>query len=281
MKPVSALRVHDLRQTVRFYREGLHFRLDWVDEQAGVAQISPHEGAPMLLSAASATDIAPYMNEKFSELPAGKRIYCIMPDDLDVYRDGLVAKGLTPGAVQDDSGGRTLALTDPNGYIISFWQPPILTDSEVLERFERAPGLVIDALAGLTEEQFDLVRAPGKWSIRQTVHHMSDSASSSLVRILMALAESGRPFRQNPYSQDTWVTTLDHAHRPIGTAVALMGAMHAHVCAVVRGLENPLDRYLETDMAGKVTVRRMLTMLAGHVAGHSEQIRETRKVHEV
>jgi hypothetical protein len=277
MKPVNALRVQHLGEAVRFYADGLRFALDWASED--IAQVTPPEGAPMLLAAVSAVNIGVYMNEQFSELPAGRRIYCIVPDDLGEYREGLLARGLTPGAIHDEADGRTLEVADPDGYLISFWQPPLLTDAEVLERFDRAPGLVTDALAGLTEEQLDLVRAPGKWSIRQTVHHMADSASSSLVRVLMALAQPGRSFRQNPYSQDAWVTNLDHAHRPVGTAVALLAAITAHIGAIARGVEHPLDRHLETDLSGKVTVRRMLTMLAGHVGGHAEQIWETRRVH--
>jgi catechol 2,3-dioxygenase-like lactoylglutathione lyase family enzyme len=277
MKPVVALRVADLDKALRFYETGLRFHVNWAGERT--AQVTPPEGAPLLLATVSVADLSGYMNEIFSEVPVGRRMYCTMPDDLGEYREGLLARGLTPGAIHDEADGRTLEVADPDGYLISFWQPPLLTDAEVLERFDRAPGLVTDALAGLTEEQLDLVRAPGKWSIRQTVHHMADSASSSLVRVLMALAEPGRSFRQNPYSQDAWVTNLEHAHRPVGTAVALLAAITAHIGAIARGVEHPLDRHLETDLSGKVTVRRMLTMLAGHVGGHAEQIWQTRRVH--
>jgi catechol 2,3-dioxygenase-like lactoylglutathione lyase family enzyme len=285
-RPVNALRVGDLAASVQFYCEGLGFGLDWRDDAAGVAQVSPHGEMPLLLAAGTADEIAPYMNEVFSEVPPGRRLYLAPPGPMGEYRAALVARGVRATEIQvQDGGDQVMAVVDPDGYVLAFWQAAHLTDEEVMARFERGPALLRAALEGLTEAQLDLARAPGKWTIRQIVHHMVDSASSSLVRILMALAEPGRPFRNNPYSQDKWVAGLDHAHQPIETAVALLTAIHAHVSMLVHHVEAPLDRPLDrslaTDLGGTVTVRTMLTMLGAHVAGHVAQIRQTREVHGV
>lgn len=279
-KPTNALRVQDLEWAVQFYHQGLGYHLDFRAE--GVAQVSPPGGVPLLLARADLPEIDSYMYDTFSEVPKSKRIYCIAWQDLHQYRADLVARGLTPEPVAENAdGSHTMLITDPEGYTVSFWEALRLTDAEIVQRFADAPRLLAEALDGLTEAQLDLVRAPGKWSIRQTVHHMCDSASSTLVRLLMALAEPGRPFRSNPYNQDRWVDKLDHAHRPIGSAVALLTAIHEHVAILVRHLDNPLDRCLEADLAGRVTVRMMLSMLGSHVRHHSAQIRETRQVHGV
>ncbi len=279
-RPSTVLRVRDLNASVAFYHRGLGFDLDFTGDQ--VAQVTPPNGRPYLLALSGAGDVSAYMNQPFSEAPAGRRLYCFPPTRLDHYREALVGAGLEPGAViraEDESN--TMEIPDPDGYVVQFWEAPRWTDQELITHFERAPDLLQAALAGLTEAQLDLARAPGKWSIRQTVHHLADSASSSLVRLLMALAEPGRSFKSNPYSQDRWVAALGHERRPIASSVALLTAIHQHVALLVRHVDQPLDRTLETDLGGTVTVRHMLTLLTGHVAGHTAQIRETRSVHGI
>lgn len=280
-RPVSALRVADLNGSIAFYCDGLGFTLEWSDPGAGVAQIARAEGLPLLLAGHGLADITPYTDPPHLIAQAGKTLYMGAPTDLREYRDILAARGLpvNPVVVEPDDS-LVLTLTDPDGYRLSFWQEAVLTDEQILERYGAAPGRLQAALDGLNEAQLDLVRAPGKWSIRQTVHHLTDSDASSLVRILMALAEPGREFKSNPYSQDAWVAGLDAAHRPVGPSLALFAAIRGHVMALVQHLPGALDRSLETT-AGRTTARRMLSALAGHAIGHTAQILETRKVHGI
>jgi catechol 2,3-dioxygenase-like lactoylglutathione lyase family enzyme len=279
-RPVSALRVSDLNRSIAFWCGGLDYTLDWSDPEAGVAQISRAEGLPLLLARHDVADITSWTDPPHHVAPPGKTIYLMgAPMDLRAYHAALTAKGLQADPVitePDDS--LVLRLTDPDGYRPSFWQGPELTDAQIIERYAAAPAKLAEALDGLTEEQLDLVRAPGKWSIRQTVHHMTDSEATSLLRMLMALAEPGRAFNANPYSQDAWVAGLDAAHRPVGPSVALFTAIRAHVTALVRHLPGAMDRAVETP-AGRVTVRQTLYALCSHAIGHTAQILETRQVH--
>ncbi|MFZ5825961.1 MAG: DinB family protein [Bacillota bacterium] len=281
-RPVSALRVTNLNQSIRFYCDGLGLTLDWTDPAAGVAQVSRQGGLPLLLALPSVRDITPWTDPPHQVTEPGKRLYMAAPMDLQAYHAALIARGLQADPVITlEDGARAMELTDPDGYRPAFWQAPALTDEQVIERFASAPARLEEALAGLTEAQLDLVRAPGKWSIRQTVHHMTDSDASSLGRILMALAEPGRDFKSNPYNQDHWVEGLDSAHRPVETSVALFAAIRAHVTALVRHLPGALDRSVVTSATGTATVRQMLSLLGSHAIGHTAQILETRRVHGV
>lgn len=279
-RPVSALCVADLTASIAFYCDGLGYTLDWTDPEAGVAQISHGAALPLLLARQGVDDITPWTDPPHQVAPAGKMLYLNAPMGLTEYHAALAAKGLVvdPPVTRPD-GSLTLSLTDPDGYRPSFWQGPVLTDAEVIERFAAGPARLQAALDGLTEDQLDLVRAPGKWSIRQLVHHMTDSDATTLVRILMALAEPGREFKSNPYNQDTWVAGLDAAQRPVAPSLALCTAIRGHVTALVRHLPDALDRSIETTAAGRATVRQMLYLLGSHAIGHTAQVLETRQVH--
>ena len=46
--------------------------------------------------------------------------------------------------------------------------------NEILELFKRGPGILENALAGLSDTELDYVPSNGGWSIRQIVHHLVD-----------------------------------------------------------------------------------------------------------
>lgn len=200
-KPITALRVSDLDTAVRFYCEGMGYQLEW-HQPGEAAQIVLGGALPLLLLPLEATAFKHWLHEAYqSDAPVTRRIYVQAPMPIEAYQALLQRRGLVPGEVTAAADGtKTMALTDPDGRPVEIFQEPPLSDAEILERYEKGPAALVEALAGLTEEQLDLVRAPGKWSIRQIVHHMADSESSSLVRILMALAKPGRSFRNTPYN---------------------------------------------------------------------------------
>lgn len=45
--------------------------------------------------------------------------------------------------------------------------------NEILELFKRGPGILENALAGLSDTELDYVPSNGGWSIRQIVHHVN------------------------------------------------------------------------------------------------------------
>lgn len=278
-KPLTALRVGDVEASVRFYCDALGFALDWI-EPAGAAQVSPPAGLPLLLAKSGVTVDPGWVNEMWREARPGQRLYLMAPADLSGYSMSLLERGIaTAGAVERTDGSALLEVSDPDGYPVSFWQAPPWTDDEIVERYAAGPSRLEEAVGGLMEAHLDLVRAPGKWSIRQTVHHCADSEATSLVRILTALAEPRREFKNNPYSQDRWVAALGSDHRPIQASLALIHAIRAHVGSLVR-LPGALDRTLEGSLTGTVSVREMVRMLASHLIEHTEQVLQRRRVHE-
>lgn len=273
------LRVGDLERSTRFYRE-LGFAVRFIDPAAGVAVIDPADGHPFTL-ALPGVDATPWLHGVYEELTHGRQLYMGAPGgDLDAFHGRLVEQGLpVPPPEEAPDGGRVLVIQDPDGHRLSFWQGPEWTDQELLEIYTSASQRLAQALAGLTGDQLDLARAPGKWTIRQIVHHIADSDASSLVRILMCLAEPGRPYNNNPYDQDVWVERLDHAHRPVEPSLALIAAIRSHVAALVRHRPAALDGAVAPTLGGSMTARELIAMLASHALHHIAQIVETRRVH--
>ncbi len=273
VKPGKVIPVQDLAESLAFYVDTLGWK------PVATYPDAAHLEAPIghvLLAGPDTGDVSRYAAPNYKVFKPGAVIYLYTPDIEATARQ-------LPGAelIRTDWGERKLELADPNGYTISYWTESDLTDDQLLALFASAPDRLEEALAGLTEAQLDLTRAPGKWSIRQIVHHMTDSALGAVAGLRYAIAEPGRLYRPNPYDPDAWDAGLRSDRRPIQPSVALFRAVHEHLLQLIEHVPGALDRYTVNEAGSRQTVRRMVGMLGAHAAGHVEQIWQTRRVHGV
>lgn len=272
-KPTRAILVQDLAVSLEFYVQRLGLKL--VQPFPDAAHLETAFGH-VLLAGPSVADLARYMAPTYEVVKPGAVIYLFTPDIEATARQIPEAP-----LVRTDWGERRLQLTDPNGYTISYWTENDLTPEQMLALFRAAPDRLDEALAGLTEAELDLVRAPGKWSIRQIVHHITDSAIGTIARLRFGVAEPGRLYHPNTYSPDVWDRALASDRRPVGPSVALFRAVHGHMSQLIEFVPGALDGYTVSETGSKGTVSRSLGMLAAHAAGHIDQIWQTRRIHGV
>lgn len=277
-KPRLVLRVQDLDRSVSFYRDQLGWTLEWAEPARRVAQLRQPLGGGAVVTADPELDVRPYMDAAF-EAPSPGKIFYLPGTDLPGLAQQFAARGVT-GITEEVEGvfGRNLRVADPDGYIVGYFEELPLSDEDILAAYRHGPDSLEAALAGLKDAHLDLTRAPGKWSIRQTVLHVVDSDLTSLHRIKFALAEPGRAYAPNPYAQDNWAEGTDYAHRPIGTEVSLFRLAREHVLGMCAHLPSALDRTVVVN-GRTVAVRSMMKMVSWHIHGHIVQIEETRRVH--
>ncbi|HYG59153.1 MAG TPA: VOC family protein, partial [Symbiobacteriaceae bacterium] len=182
--PQAALRVTDLWVALKFYSQRLGFKAETAQESK--ARVTGPVGTPLLLCGPGYT--APGVHH-----PApGAWIYLFRPD-LAGLSEELSARGLEAGApVEPYPGFRHLLVEDPDGYVLVFWEPVPLTDEEILAIYRTGPERLQAALAGIDEAGLALRRAPGKWTVRETVHHLVDSDLATFHTLRLALALPGR-----------------------------------------------------------------------------------------
>jgi len=160
------------------------------------------------------------------------------------------------------------------------------TPAGVLDRFAAGPDELERALEGLSEADLDLARAPGKWTIRQIVHHVVVGDDMVTLRAKAALGSPGASFHGGWYDHEAWVDALDFAGRGTGPGLALLHANRQYVVHLVEHLPDAWERYVEVARPGapeghKMTVGTVILILAAHIPWHVEQIRATRALHGV
>jgi len=110
----------------------------------------------------------------------------------------------------------------------------------VLEHF---PQHLEDLVSALSDAQLDSAYRPGGWTVRQLVHHISDSHHNCYTRFKWALTE------QNPeikaYDEKGWAELFDSRTAPVQMSLEHLRAVHAKLVHLVKGLsEEDLKRKL-------------------------------------
>jgi hypothetical protein len=134
--------------------------------------------------------------------------------------------------------------------------------------------VVSEALLKITPEELDAAPAPGKWTVRQIVHHLADSEMTAAVRFRLLLAED-RPAIKG-YDQDVFASRL-HYDRAHEASLELFRSARASTAELMGCLTEPewLREGTHSDV-GRFGLDTWLRIYAPHAHKHADQIRQGR-----
>ena len=146
---------------------------------------------------------------------------------------------------------------------------------ELVARYRAGYDEVVNALAGVTDEELDRRPAPGKWTAREIVHHLADSEMTSAIRLRRLVAED------NPvivgYDQEEFARRLKY-DRPIAASLAALKAARETTCEILDRLtEAEWQRTGTHSEAGAYSVYKWLEIYGVHAHDHADQIRRARR----
>ena len=141
----------------------------------------------------------------------------------------------------------------------------------LIERYERGPKLIKDALAKVPPEALTWRPGPGKWSVHEVVCHCADSETTASVRIRFLIGED------NPtivgYDQDRWARRFDYHGLPLDLALRQLETVRAWTADLIRRLpEAAWSRAGTHTESGHYTAERWLELYAEHLEVHARQI---------
>ena len=147
------------------------------------------------------------------------------------------------------------------------------TRRQLIEKYKEGHRVVSDALKGLKDRDFD-ARLPGKWSIREIVHHLADSEMLAAVRLRRLVAEDRPGIRATDVGG--YVRRLFY-DRPVQNSLELFRVVRVSTAEI-------LDRMTDADWAregvhsetGRFTAEKWLEVFSQHAETHAEQIKRTR-----
>ena len=138
------------------------------------------------------------------------------------------------------------------------------------------------ALLALSDAATARYPAPGKWSPREILGHLIDSASNNHQRFVRAQFQSGLMF--SGYDQDAWVRVQQYQDAPWTELVTLWRAYNLHLARVMAAVPEPVrlqahDRHNLDEVAWRTvpaaepaTLDYFMNDYVGHLEHHLRQI---------
>lgn len=156
-----------------------------------------------------------------------------------------------------------------------FKKPDTITDAhkkEWINTLETFPSRLENLVGGLSDNQLDTPYREGGWTIRQVVHHCSDSHHNSYIRFKWALTEDTPVIKA--YDEKSWAELFDTKTSPIAPSLLHLKAVHAKLVNLLKGLsEDQLDKaFIHPADNSKVVLRENIGMYAWHSNHHYAHI---------
>lgn len=150
---------------------------------------------------------------------------------------------------------------------------------DLLERFRRGGELLAMATTGAAGAELDFSPAPGKWSVRQIVCHLSDSEMVGAMRLRQTIAEDNPTIQW--YDEKAWADKLDYSRRKLSQAVESFRRVRAENYELLKGLpEEAFARTAVHSRFGSTTLLGLLKNYAEHAENHVIQLRDVRQLYK-
>jgi len=149
--------------------------------------------------------------------------------------------------------------------------------AQLIADIEKAPALLRQAVAGLSEKQLDTRYR--NWTIRQIVHHLTDSHVNSYVRFKWTLTEEQPTIKA--YDEGRWASLPDSQTGDIRAPLALLDGLHSRWLQLLRSMTpQQFERSFTHPETGKsIALNEALCYYAWHCKHHTAQITWLREQH--
>jgi len=154
-------------------------------------------------------------------------------------------------------------------------------DAAFLAEFRRTIDRAAERLGTFCDSEAGRPTAPGKWSKKEIVGHLIDSAANNHGRFVRAQLQDDLVFPG--YDQDAWVRVQRYRDRPWSDLVALWRAYNRHIACVMESADPDVVARVRTshnldELAWKAVQRTEPTTLdyfmrdyVGHLEHHLRQ----------
>ncbi len=131
---------------------------------------------------------------------------------------------------------------------------------------------------GLTDDELNWQYRPDGWTIRQVVHHCSDSHINSMMRFKLALTEDEPVIK--PYFEDRWAELPDTKYAPVKWSLSLLEGLHKRWSHLLRNLtEDDLKKvFVHPEHGRKISVGENIALYAWHCNHHLAHIRQAKRL---
>jgi hypothetical protein len=138
-----------------------------------------------------------------------------------------------------------------------------------IEYLEKIIRIYSRRLEALSDETYDWRPGPGKWSKKEIVGHLVDSAQNNIRRFIVAQYEETPTIL---YSQDDWVALTGYQHYPARHLVTLWTLLNRHIVIILSHM-SPEAAQRKCAMGGQPqTLQWVAADYCNHLLHHLHQV---------
>ncbi|WP_034041050.1 YfiT family bacillithiol transferase [Wocania ichthyoenteri] len=139
----------------------------------------------------------------------------------------------------------------------------------ILEHF---PNRLENLIKNLSDKQLDTQYRPGGWTVRQVIHHVSDSHHHSYTRFKWALTED-KPIIK-AYYEERWAELEDSKSAPIEMSLNHLKAIHFKLVYLLKSLhEDDFNKcFIHPETNTEVPLKKNIGIYAWHSNHHYAHI---------
>jgi hypothetical protein len=158
------------------------------------------------------------------------------------------------------------------GYVGKAAQALAARGSTVQAMLERQPSRLGALFDGVDPSVSTFAYAPGKWTLAESIVHMSDTERVFSYRLMRIARGDSTPLPG--FDHDAWVPESRSAHRSLDTVLAEFSAVRNATLALVHSLDQLALSRTGTASNHPVLAGALVWVIAGHVEHHLEIISE-------
>jgi uncharacterized damage-inducible protein DinB len=130
----------------------------------------------------------------------------------------------------------------------------------------------VTLLQGLTPHQANYAYAPGKWTVKEVVGHISDAERIFAYRALRIARKDETPLAS--FDENAYVANAEFGHRPLGDLLEELQVVRASTIHLAKSLDEEALARRGTASGHGISVRALLYIIAGHERHHVALLRE-------
>ncbi|MEM6764763.1 MAG: YfiT family bacillithiol transferase [Bacteroidota bacterium] len=163
-------------------------------------------------------------------------------------------------------------------YPIGKYEAPPQVNEEVMntwiQEIRTLPIQVKKEIQGLTEDQLSMRYRPEGWTIRQVVHHLSDSHLNALVRVKWIMTEDSPTIK--PYFEARWAELPDSLQLHPIISINLLEAVHYKLAFLLSALgkEEWSKAFYHPEYTNTLELGKYIGLYAWHGRHHLTHIRQ-------
>ena len=133
------------------------------------------------------------------------------------------------------------------------------------------PQYLKETVDHFSEEQLTTPYRPGGWTVKQVVHHLSDSHMNALTRFKLALTEENPTIK--PYDEASWAKMPDYA-LPIERSLNLIDGIHFKWVVILESMKHSdfQKTYFHPEAKASVPLSEVTLMYQWHSQHHLAHI---------